>query len=175
MSPTPLPRARRDLGLTGRHVLIAIVGFFAIVFSVNGVLLYQALSTHSGVIANEPYRKGLNYNSRISASELQQALGWQDTVTVDAGGLISLQVVDARSAPVAGLVLTGVLGRPSTTRHDRKVVFRETAAGHYVSDIKVTDGGSWLLALEALRTSEGAAQADAEPIYRMKKRLWQKS
>ena len=32
------------------------------VFLVNGAMIYEAISTHTGLVANEPYRKGLAYN-----------------------------------------------------------------------------------------------------------------
>src|SRR5688572_2876208 len=63
-------------GLRGGHVLAAFLAFFGVIFAVNGVFLYMALSTHTGLVAQEPYRKGLHYNDRIAAAERQQALGW---------------------------------------------------------------------------------------------------
>ena len=40
----------------GRHVLFMFLGFFGAVFAVNGYFLYEALSTHSGVVAVEAMR-----------------------------------------------------------------------------------------------------------------------
>ena len=72
MSPTVLPTApRQQQGLRGRHVLWVFLGFFATVFVVNGAMIYSAVSTYSGLVANEPYRKGLHYNERIAAAERQ--------------------------------------------------------------------------------------------------------
>jgi nitrogen fixation protein FixH len=69
MSGIVLPGAPRQQGLRGGHVLGAFLGFFATVFVVNGALIYSAISTYSGLVANEPYRKGLQYNERIAADE----------------------------------------------------------------------------------------------------------
>ena len=69
-------RARRQQGLQGRQVLACSLAFFAAVFIVNGAMIYSALSTHTGLVANEPYRKGLHYNERIAADERQAHLGW---------------------------------------------------------------------------------------------------
>ncbi len=55
-----------DGALTGRHVLLIFLAFFGSIFAVNGWFLYSALSTHTGVVAVEPYRKGLAYNERIA-------------------------------------------------------------------------------------------------------------
>jgi nitrogen fixation protein FixH len=66
--------------LQGWHVLLYVLGFFAPIFAVNGYFLYSALSTHTGIVANEPYRKGLHYNDRIAADATQAELGWHGDV-----------------------------------------------------------------------------------------------
>ena len=70
--------------ITGRMVLFGLIAFFGVVFAVNGTMLALALKTNTGMVANEPYRKGLKYNERIAAEERQQALGWKSEITVDA-------------------------------------------------------------------------------------------
>ena len=71
-------------GLTGRHVLWSLIAFFGLIFAVNGYFLYAAISTYSGVVANEPYRKGLEYNQRIAADARQHELGWTESLDIAA-------------------------------------------------------------------------------------------
>ena len=40
-------------------MLWAFLAFFGTVFAVNGAMIYAAVSTYTGLVANEPYRKGL--------------------------------------------------------------------------------------------------------------------
>lgn len=174
MSPTTLPTVQRREGLAGRHVLAGMVGFFAIVFAVNGVLLYKALATHSGLVAQEPYRKGLNYNDRVVADERQRALGWTDEVVLDGTGVVTMTVSDALGRPVTGLDVSGYLGRPSTTQHDRQLRLSETAPGRYTAAAGGAEAGAWLLALEARVASGPDGAATGEPVYRLKRRLWLK-
>ncbi len=174
MSPTLLPARTRQSGLQGRHVLVAMLGFFGAVFAVNGVLLYQALSTHSGLVANEPYRKGLHYNVRIEASERQQALGWTESVVVGRDGTIVVELRDSRGEPIRGLVIKGTVGRPSTVRYDRYISLREEAPGRYMSDVALAEGGAWLLSLDAHRSGPLAEGLANEPVYRLRRRLWHK-
>ena len=96
MSPTVLPRRRRQQGVGGRHVLMVVLGFFGVVFVVNGVMIYSALSTHTGLVANEPYRKGLHYNERIEADERQARLGWSDSIEIGRDGRVTLLVAAPR-------------------------------------------------------------------------------
>ncbi len=170
MSPTVLPTApRKAQGLQGRHVLAAFLAFFAAVFVANGAMIYQALSTHTGLVANEPYRKGLHYNERIAADDRQSRLGWVEALEVTRDGLVRLEVTQAEGRPVGGLRIVGVVGRPSTNRHDVKLNFTETTAGRYEAQVAPLAEGNWIVALEAF-----ADVRDSEPVYRLRRRLWLK-
>jgi len=165
VSPTVLPTPRRPHGLQGRHVLRAFLGFFAAIFVMNGALIYAAITTSSGLVANEPYRKGLHYNERIAADERQARLGWTDKLDVTQHGGIALVLTDSSGQPVSGLKVEAVLGRPATYRQDVRVALREVAPGRYEAQTPPLRAGSWLIALEALANAE-------DPVYRKKRRLW---
>lgn len=178
MSPTTLPTTRlQPVGmLSGRHVLIAMVAFFGVIFAVNGVLLWQAVATHSGLVASEPYRKGLGYNRRIEADERQQSLGWTTLATVERSHGVSITLLDRLGEPVTGLQLVGTIGRPSTGHRDLALRFFEQAPGRYVAPVSGLDAGAWLLSVGAHaagneRDGEGSSISD-DAVYRMKRRLW---
>jgi nitrogen fixation protein FixH len=154
--------------LTGRGVLAMFVGFFGIVFAVNAYFVTSAISTYTGVVAKEPYRKGLAYNLRIEADERQASLGWAANLTAERAGPARLALVTRDGAPVAGLVVTATVSRPSTDHFDRKLTFTETVPGHYETTPIALDGGSWIVALSARET------AVAQPIFQLRRRLWLK-
>lgn len=166
-------RAQNDeKGITGRHVLYGLIGFFAVVFAVNGYFLYAALSTYTGVVSAEPYRKGLHYNERIAADERQHARGWRDklalTPTADA---ITVELEDSEGRAISGLRIEGLIGRPSTTEHDMMLRMQETTPGRYEASFNKLNAGTWLVALEA---SERAGADVESVVYRLRKRLWLK-
>lgn len=165
------PDGEAQGGITGRHVLYGMIAFFAVIFAVNGVFLYQALSTHTGVVANEPYRKGLEYNDRIEADVRQQALGWSVDLSVpERAGDVRAVMVDRARQPVAGLRLVGRIGRPSTGDHDRALEFKEASAGTYVAPLADLAEGAWIVELQA-----SELKSDGESVvWRMRKRVWQK-
>jgi nitrogen fixation protein FixH len=167
MSPTTLI-ARRPQGVQGWHVLGVFLAFFGIVFAVNGALIYKAISTHTGLVANEPYRKGLAYNERIGADERQARLNWTETLEVGRDGHVTLALAERDGRAVRGLKVEGVLGRPATNRFDVKLALAETAPGRYEAQTAAIAEGSWLITLEV------RAPAGAEPIYRSRRRLWLK-
>jgi nitrogen fixation protein FixH len=175
MSPTILPplqrssRGVRPSGsdtITGRHVLGTFLAFFAAIFFMNGALIYLAVATNSGLVANEPYRKGLAYNERIAADERQAALGWTDKLEVARNGAVALILKDSVGQPVSGLKVEAVLGRPATNREDIRVALSEVAPGVYEAEAAPLAPGAWLVALEA------RADAGAQPVYRKRRRLW---
>jgi nitrogen fixation protein FixH len=167
MSPTNLI-VRRPQGVRGVHVLCALLAFFGTVFAVNGALIYEAISTHTGLVANEPYRKGLAYNERISADERQTHLGWTDAVELDRSGHVALVLAERDGSAVRGLQVEGMLSRPATSRYDAKLALTETEPGRYEGQSAALAEGGWLIALEA------RIQAGAEPVYRLRRRLWLK-
>ena len=73
MSGTP----QKTRELTGKHVLFWFLGFFALVFAVNGALVKAATSTFGGVETSSSYKAGLMFKQDIAAAEQQDALNWR--------------------------------------------------------------------------------------------------
>lgn len=161
-------------GLTGWHVLAALIAFFGVVFAVNGVFLTQALSTHTGIVSQEPYVKGLHYNARIAAGERQAALHWNETLAVGVDGRVEVTMTDAGGQPVRGLAISGAIGRPSTSKLDRTIVLAEVQPGRYAGVVGALETGTWLVNLEAKIGDAKVGEAAAEPVYRMRRRQWLK-
>lgn len=165
----------RERNLTGRHVLILVLTFFGVVFAVNGVFLYQALSSYTGVVAQEPYRKGLKYNERIAAAERQESLGWTAGLELRQGGRLALTLSGRGGKPVTGLRVTGVIGRASSSRHDVTLTFAEEEAGVYTAAAGELAPGSWVASVEAAASgTDRPGDGSREVIYRLKRRLWVK-
>ena len=155
-------------GLDGRHVLAVLAGFFGVVFVVNGIFAYKALTTNTGLDTTDSYRKGLQYNARIAASESQMRLGWVPRIRVsDDLARIDVVVEDRVAAPVGGLKITGLIGRPATDRFDHKLVLTEVRPGVYETAIGALEAGNWAIALDLFRNS-------ADPVYQLRQRLWLK-
>lgn len=88
----------------------AFVGAMLLVVLVNGVLIFAAVDTFTGVTTGKSYDKGRAYNHVLAEAARQDALGWTPEVTLRAGGL-RIVVRDRDGRPVPG-VLAGVLRRP---------------------------------------------------------------
>ena len=157
--------------LTGRHVLLGMICFFGVIFAVNAYFINVALSTNTGVVSKEPYRKGLNYNDRIAESERQAQLGWHDKITLaPEGDKISIRLNDKDGKTVNGLNITALIGRPASEEDDVTVTLSETSQGTYEAAIPVRAAGNYIASIEAIDPS----RAEAGILYRAKERLWLK-
>lgn len=157
--------------ITGRQVLLGCIAFFGVVFAANGYFIFSALSTNTGVVANEPYRKGLKYNERIKAFEAQQELGWSDKLVLSpAGDRLTMEVRDRSGSAVGGLVVKATIGRPATDREDVAVELSETATGHYEGVLPQRAPGAYVASVEV----SGPEQGVSSVLYRAKERLWLK-
>lgn len=154
---------------TGRMALALFVGFFGVVFAVNGVMLAMALSTHSGLVANEPYRKGLRYNERIAADEAQSQLGWTSEIRLseDVRRLV-VTLADREGRSVDGMRVTATVGRPSTNRADRSLELVPQAPGRYEAAIQGLEAGAYVASLSVARGRGG----DEVVVYQARRRLW---
>lgn len=153
--------------LNGYHVLAAFIGFFLIVFAVNGVMIYKAESTFGGLDTDDAYRKGLNYNERIAEAEQQAKLGWRDRLDyVAETKRMRVSLTDKAGAAIPGLTVIATLQRPTTSRFDRDIKLAPTGDSVYEADVAALEPGWWTVNIHAHRGNEG------EPLYEARRRLW---
>jgi nitrogen fixation protein FixH len=156
--------------ITGRHVLIGLLGFFGIMLLVNGIFVYFALSTFNGLENPNAYRDGLHYNQRIAAAERQAALGWSHRLAVGEAGRLEVTIRDKAGEPVSGLAVNGDIRRPVGDGPAQPLVFDEVGSGIYAAKPAGLAAGNWIVSLDA-RGPRGGGEATA---YRIKERLWLK-
>ncbi|MFY9643088.1 MAG: FixH family protein [Rhodomicrobium sp.] len=154
--------------LKGKHVLFILLGFFGIIFAVNGYFAYSALSTLPGEERGATYEAGLHYNATLAEDRAQEALHWSHKAQIMPGSSLSVAVVDADGSPVAGLSIDGWLERPATEGTDHRLTFTEVAAGRYEAVDGAPEAGAWILAFKAQKARPGSEPA----VYRAKERLW---
>lgn len=59
---TSQPQAKNS---TGRTVLYAFLGFFAVFAAVDAFFVYTAVTTNTGVVTENSYERGLHYNDLL--------------------------------------------------------------------------------------------------------------
>lgn len=167
----PLPiRADDGRTLSGRHVLFGLIAFFAIVFIADAYMIYKAVSTFGGLEIEDAYRKGLAYNDRIAAADMQAKTGWRDRVEyLPQTERLRVSLLDRDGTGVSGLTITASIGRPATNRFDRELSFVPTGPGTYETAVPAIESGWWTVAMLATRSTRDHRN---ETVYEAKRRLW---
>lgn len=165
--------------LTGMHVLAILLAFFGVVFAVNGVMTWVALTTFSGIETPNAYQRGRQYNEVLAAAAAQRALGWQAAIETrfgeaaapvlgasgpatpanDASGNsaegqpveIVLEMTDRDGAPVTGLSGTATFRRPVTRGLDVMATLMPEGAGRYRAAALLPAPGRWEIRLDLTR------------------------
>lgn len=154
--------------LTGRMVLFGFLAFFGVVFAVNGVFIYFATVSWTGVSSDDAYRKGLAYNETIERAAVQQALGWRTAVSLETidpeTDRLTVLLRDQTDKPIDGQVLTATLRRPVSADEDIEVALKQSAAGAYTADLALPFRGQWGVYVDVARD-------DGEP-YSIEARVW---
>ena len=161
------PPRRREL--KGWHVLAAMLAFFGTIVAVDSVLIYKAVSTFGGIESANAYRDGLAYNARLAVDAKQAKLGWTEKLEV-AGSpqRLSVTLVGADGAGISRRHVVADVGRPATNRFDRTLDLVEVAPGRYEAAFGDAEPGTWTVALRVFERRDDSA----EPVYRVRRRLW---
>ncbi len=160
MTAQTLPRhKKRQPGeLTGGHVLIMVIAFFAVIIAANVAFIVMAVRTFPGEDVRRSYVQGLNYNETLRARAAQQALGWQASARLDrSAGLVEITLVDAAGAPLEHASLEGALQRPLDASADRALVFENTGGGRFIAPVEALPEGQWRLRAQATRGADAFA------------------
>jgi nitrogen fixation protein FixH len=154
--------------ITGRHVLLFMVAFFALVTAVLGAFTWIAVATFPGLVATgSTYQKGLRYNETLAEDAAYQRLGWRAEASYDMRrDELAVSLSDRDGAPVFTKQVQAIVSRPAVERFDQPVAFREAGDGVYVAPVALAPG-QWHLQLE-VRT--GAP--DSPPVFKTKTRVW---
>jgi nitrogen fixation protein FixH len=121
--------------LTGRHVLIWLIGFFGLIFLVNAVLVQAAISTFGGVETTSSYKAGLQFGSEVTKAMRQQDLHWRVEGNLRRGAkddvVLDIDVRDASGNPVNGLSANATFAHPANSRLDRTIALSADGLGHF--------------------------------------------
>jgi len=140
--------------ITGRFVLIVIVSFFAVVITVNMVMMRLAIATLPGTEVDSAYSASLAYQKEIQAAHRQNARQWKIDAHLerkpDGAAALALRARDARGTPLIGLAVSAHLERPTDRRADQPMDVAESGEGDYRGTARGVAAGQWDLVIEAV-------------------------
>jgi nitrogen fixation protein FixH len=140
--------------LTGRKVLLMIIGFFGVIFAVNGLMMKLAIQTLPGTEVDSAYSASLAYENEIAAAHDQDARGWKVDAHIQrrtgSGAELRVEVRDSSGVPVSGLRFQGRFERPTDRRADQAVELAAAGDGIYLGNAAAVMPGQWDLVLEGV-------------------------
>ncbi len=111
--------------MTGRRVWWYFVAFFGLVVSVNAVMVTLAIRTHSGIVTEHPYEKGLAYNQVVEAEKQQEALGWKGIINYKNNALF-FDLRDQNNQAITPERTTATITRPTQQGMDFTIELKNT-------------------------------------------------
>jgi nitrogen fixation protein FixH len=118
------------------------VMFFVFIAIINGIFVVMATSTHRGLITENAYQKGLDYNDDILAVEKQTKLGWNGTFGFEKNTL-TFALNDKQGTAIEQADAVAYLSRVAQDGDDFSVKLVHNKQGQYKQKISFPAKGQW--------------------------------
>lgn len=127
---------------TGWHALAWLIGLFSLMFAVNGIFLYHAITSYPGEDMPKSYVQGLNYNTVLSERKSQSELQWTAQLGIDRQELV-LRIIDKDGNPIGGRKVEVLMRRPATTASDTTILMQPNDNSEYRTNVGGLENGEW--------------------------------
>lgn len=139
---------------TGWHMTAILVAFFGVVMTVNFTMARFAMSTFGGKVVENSYVASQQYNEWLARAAVQDRLGWEKTVTLDAARHVRL-TVRKDGAALVGAHVTATLSHPLGRAAPRALRFVPEADGTLRS-LEAIPAGRWRIDLSVRHGADEA-------------------
>jgi nitrogen fixation protein FixH len=137
---------------TGRHMLLIMVAFFAVIIAVNVTMATLAGTSWTGFVVRNSYIASQEFNGKVEAAREQIALGWQADLVI-ASGDATLTLKDAAGDTIALAEAALVFRSPASEARDRIVELSHsdsTMAGGAMAATAWLADGLWVVEIDIL-------------------------
>ncbi len=125
------------------------VAGFAIVIAVNGVMIWLAVGSFSGLYAKDASEQGLHYNAVVAEQEARDSLGWRIDAAWNAGSnRLQVALHRADGSALVGANIAAALVRPAEKRAPVNVALGDLGDGRFAGYVSLPARGNWDLELE---------------------------
>lgn len=162
--PTLSAEERADLW-ANRWVPWMFVLAFLVVGAVNAIFVYLAIHSHTGLVTEQAYEKGLAFNQTLAKAEAMQALGWNFSVELTSEDILSVRLVDKSGNPIQKAQVRGRMVRPVKSGYDYEINLAEQMkvgeSGVYQVLLRPPLRGSWTVHLVATQNGQSFEKSEA--------------
>ena len=138
-----------------RYIPWVFVGGFALVVTVNAIMIWFAVGSFSGLYTQKPRDRGLHYNQVLAEQQRRDALGWRvEAAWRPESGRLEIAVFDSGGRPLVPTRLMAELVRPIEKRPPIGVALDVTDIGRFAGHIELRERGNWDLDIVVERDDE---------------------
>ena len=142
------------------------VGFFFITVAVNGIMVFLALDSWTGLETQHYWERGTAYNAAIEGARDQRKRGWQVGIDFQAADLksarLTVDIKDHFGNILDGARVTAEVVRPTSEGHDFMVELSYAGQGRYAADFAFPLPGQW-----DIRVVADHSQGDYQEVKRV--------
>lgn len=138
------------------------VAGFAIVIAVNGIMIWFAVGSFSGLYSGNARDRGLHYNRIVAEQRERDALGWR-ILSAWKDGQLQITVLQQTGAPLQGAHLVGELVRPAEKSRPIPVEWTDEGNGRFSSRPNLAERGNW--DLDIVVDAEGHRFAETRRMF----------
>jgi len=165
-NPTMTNRRARSAGW---YIPWLFVAFFGVVIAVNGVMVYVATSTYTGLQTEDHFIKGIRYNQDLAGARAQNERGWKVDLGFEATdprkGIVAITLNDKHGNLLKDATVNVTFIRPTSQGSDQRMVLPYLGEGRYGQAVELPLSGVW-----DMRVTVDHAAGD----YQDQKRIWVK-
>lgn len=120
------------------------VAGFTLVIAVNGLMMWFAIGSFSGLYSNQPRVRGLHYNEVMAEQRARDALGWTVEASWQADShRLALTALDAGGRLIDGAAVKVELIRPAEKRAPLAVEMAPQGDGRFAGMVDLPARGNW--------------------------------
>lgn len=134
--------------VSGWRFFFIFAAFFGVIIAVNAVFIYNAMNSHSGVVTDDAYRKGLAYNDILDRAQNQPH--WIHKVTFE-DGVLRWFIQQEDGSPLDNAQVSVSFFRPIRSGDDFSATLSEVQAGVYEIRPDFPHKGAWRAGLKAVK------------------------
>ena len=149
---TDIP-SRGEFRFTGWHMWALAAAFFGVIIAVNVLLAVVSARSWTGMVVEDSYVAGQQFETERKAHDAQDAAGWKSTFDYATGGA-RLRIVDASGKSVDVGDVTVLINRPVGGHEDQSLTLTRRADGSYETSLTLPDG-AWDVTVSADNTVLG--------------------
>ncbi|CDX38181.1 Nitrogen fixation protein FixH [Mesorhizobium sp. ORS 3359] len=144
---------RKPREFTGRHMLISIIAFFAVVIGVNVTMATLAQKSWTGLVVENTYVASQQFNEEAKKGRAQAALGWTGKLTI-ASREVRYGLVDSQGKPVPLHGVRMLFRHPAYEAEDEALTLAAASGGSAVDRQEFAarhtpKDGVWIVEIDA--------------------------